>query len=163
MLSSNPILPDVAASIEAHSMPEPNSGCVLWLFCAVKGYGRSRWTIRGKRVVAAHRAAYEAWVGEIPEGMVVCHRCDNPGCVNPAHLFVGTQQDNLRDCREKGRARWVPPPPPPRIAWKLTPEKAVAIRSEREAGDSLSVVARRHRVSKRLVALITQRKVWAHV
>jgi hypothetical protein len=52
---------------------------------------------------SVHSVAWEVTNGPIPEGQVVCHRCDNPPCCNPAHLFVGTQADNLQDMTEKGR------------------------------------------------------------
>lgn len=55
--------------------------------------------------VNSSRATYLLLVGEIPAGQVVCHKCDNPACCNPSHLWLGTQADNLSDCRKKGRAR----------------------------------------------------------
>src|SRR5690349_13982377 len=68
----------------------------------VKGYGQI--TIRG-RTVRAHRLAWEKANGPIPEGMMVCHKCDNPPCINPEHLFLGTSKDNAQDSIIKGR-RW---------------------------------------------------------
>ncbi len=64
------------------------------------GYGRIK---VGKKMPFAHRVAYEAWVGPIPEGANVCHHCDNPPCCEPSHLFVGSQADNHRDMVAKGR------------------------------------------------------------
>lgn len=66
-----------------------------------KGYGRV--STHGRNRVAAHRFSYLVAFGEIPVGMVVCHKCDNPPCVRPDHLFAGTQLDNIRDCIKKGR------------------------------------------------------------
>lgn len=88
---------------------DPSTGCHLWTGFACKaGYGRFRMPgSKGKSapVKLAHRYAYERAYGPIPHGMNVCHRCDTPRCVNPDHLFLGTQKDNLRDMREKGRSR----------------------------------------------------------
>lgn len=77
--------------------------CWLWAgYRAPGGYGKVYWR-RQKHL--AHRLAYELLVGPVPSGMQVCHRCDNPSCVNPAHLFVGTQKDNMKDAVRKGRVR----------------------------------------------------------
>ena len=79
------------------------SGCWIWLRTFGRdGYGRMG--IKGKMRLA-HRVSYETFVGPIPDGMYVCHRCDDHGCVRPEHLFLGTQADNIRDMWRKGRAR----------------------------------------------------------
>ena len=82
---------------------DDESGCWNWLRVTTDfGHGRIR--VNGRKMIAS-RAAWLAWNGAIPDGMQVCHHCDNPRCINPAHLFLGTNTDNVRDCIAKGRFR----------------------------------------------------------
>jgi hypothetical protein len=77
-------------------------GCWMWLGGRFdRGYGR--FNPEGKISVRAHRYAWEVTNGPIPDGLIVCHRCDVPLCVNPAHLFLGTHKDNAQDRERKGR------------------------------------------------------------
>jgi hypothetical protein len=95
--------------IEERSIPEPNSGCWIWAGSWGSGkpgarYGDFR---RNTRPHLAHRAAYEVFIGMIPPGAHVLHRCDVSVCCNPRHLFVGTNRDNIADSMAKGRRKGV--------------------------------------------------------
>jgi len=83
-------------------IPEPNTGCWLWEGGSRGGKGYGQFNPRGKNF-AAHRFSYQLHVGEIPKGLSVLHKCDTPACVNPEHLFLGTQTDNMRDRAAKKR------------------------------------------------------------
>lgn len=85
-----------------HSVPEPNSGCLLWLRCVgSNGYGNTGVNCGHQY---AHRAAWAAAYGPIPAGLCVLHHCDVRSCINPRHLFLGTKSDNGIDMANKGRA-----------------------------------------------------------
>lgn len=81
---------------------DKTKSCWNWRGSTCGGYGTVRMNMRR---VLAHRAAWKLTFGDIPNGMQVLHHCDHPSCVNPAHLFLGTQTDNLRDMSKKGRGR----------------------------------------------------------
>jgi hypothetical protein len=98
--------------------------CLVWTGgLSLNGYGQVRERIDGKRTqTGAHRIIYRDTIGPIPDGMFVCHTCDNPPCVNPEHLFVGQPVDNTRDMIQKGRALFRERPTHCHMGHEFTPE-----------------------------------------
>lgn len=91
--------------LEEKVIPVPWSGCWIWMGAVRSNadYGSIRSDEPKQRQISAHRAAYETYIGPIPSKMLVCHHCDNPLCVNPSHLFLGSHQENMKDRNAKGR------------------------------------------------------------
>ncbi len=109
--------------IEDHTLQLPCGGCWLWEGARTGGkrftqYGQVTVQVAGgKHREGAHRYAYRHLVGPIPDDMHVLHRCDIPNCVNPAHLFLGTDSDNTQDRLSKGRGHGATSPRP--LQWKV--------------------------------------------
>lgn len=109
----------------------------------------------------AHRLAYADVKGPIPPGSVVRHVCDVTRCVNPNHLVLGTQGDNMHDKKERGRAGACRGENQPRH--KLTAEKVLAIRQAARMGNSQSALAQWFNISQPMVNRIVKRRAWAHL
>lgn len=138
-----------AAIIENNSMPVTESGCWWWLGALTeKGYGIA--ALAGSHV-RAHRLSWLLHRGPIPNGILVCHHCDTPCCVNPDHLFLGTHQDNVRDMDMKGRRHFHDPPAP---KFKLTHEQLQEIAASRESN---RVLGQRYRVGKSTIGDVRRR------
>ena len=134
------------------------------------GYGLL-WNLESHRKVLAHRYSYEFHVGPIPSGLLVLHKCDNPPCVNPKHLFLGTFSDNSRDMVKKGRHRYVGNPnnKPPifrgsdHYLAKLTEDDVLDIYQLRISGMAIRAIARKYKMERTTIASICKGTGWPHV
>ena len=140
------------------SKPANPDGCWTWGGSLhKKGYGL--WGFRGK-IHKAHRISYRIHKGRIPDGLCVCHACDNPPCVNPKHLWVGTHQDNADDKYEKGRDNHAKGEANGG-GGKLTWESVREIRRLREEENmSQQTLADKFGVSQPMIGLIVRGEKW---
>lgn len=155
--------------------------CWEWMRArTARGYGQIG--VNG-RVCYAHRLSYELTYGSIPDGLQVLHRCDNPPCVNPAHLFLGTQKINMQDCSNKNRLGAQQHPelmprgdrngmrtrPETRSRGenngqsRLTEQGVRDIRQQHAQGASQRALARQYQVDKSTIADVVNRKTWQHI
>ncbi len=137
---------------------EPNSGCWLWTGSINKaGYGLMRYDSG----ILAHRYSWQTHNSQIPKGLCVLHKCDTPSCVNPNHLFIGTQLENLADMRRKGRASG------PKIGRhgeksptaKLTASQVAEIR---KSSGSQRALAAKYGVCQQNICDILRGRRWSH-
>lgn len=129
------------------------TGCWEWNGVrSPKGYGVAKDLRRPGKLIRAHRLSYELHVEPIPRGMLVIHSCDNPACVRPSHLRLGTQKDNMADARARGRLK--------NPGARLTEEQ---VRQIRASSESLTVLAARFGCGRANISHIRTRRNWRGV
>ena len=135
------------------------SGCWIWMAsCAGMGYGQIK--LPGeRRQIYAHRLSYLIHKGPLPEGKQICHTCDNPKCVNPDHLFVGTSQDNHDDMKEKKRHTYRQQSK----TAKITEEQARQVLGMVGLGIKQTVIAKAFGLSQVQVSRIKLGQRWKHL
>lgn len=126
-----------------------------WPWLAGASNGRGKINVDGKKINASRAAWIVANGRPIPGGMFVCHRCDNPICVNPAHLFLGTHKDNMADMRRKGRGLGAR-----RRNAKLSLSRVAKLRQLSAAGWSQRRIARRFGVTQSIVWRVLSGRGW---
>lgn len=138
---------------EAKYIPVTETGCWLWIGGHYRnGYGT--FTMPHRTSCKAHRASWVLHNGSIPEDLQVLHKCDVRACVNPNHLFLGTNADNRIDCVKKGRMNHPA---------RLTVEQVKEIRSMRASGVTTQILSDKFQISAGYVRAIVLRRNWAHV
>lgn len=136
--------------------------CWIWRPSAESNHhGRFHIGKLGKAMIGSHRWSYEFNLGPIPNDMLVCHRCDNPPCVNPGHLFLGTSSDNMKDCVQKGRS--VNNRGESCGTAKLTNKQVLDIRSRSVCWGSEKRLAKEFGVNPNTICHIRKGRTWKHV
>jgi len=135
------------------SEPSEN-GCWIWQGTIQgAGYGQIGWK---NKLYSAHKFSYESFIAKVPKGMFVCHTCDNPLCVNPLHLFIGTPKQNSQDAVRKKRIAHGER----QGASKLTENQVRAIRKDPRTQQE---IADEYGIDRTNVSQIKLRKSWKHV
>lgn len=134
--------------------------CWEWVACLVAGYGLFG---GDQKVEMAHRVSWKLHYGLIPNGLCVLHRCDNPPCVNPVHLFLGTHADNMRDRDQKGRGKVPDQKGEANSGAKLTAEDVREIRRRIGNGEKQQALADEFDVVQPSISHIIHGRTWRHV
>ena len=133
------------------------SGCIEWARKTRLPEGYGRMAVNGKQKLV-HRVSYEISIGPIPDGLLILHHCDNPPCINPSHLFLGTKRDNSDDKVRKGRHRGAPGIRNRKN--KLTETQVLSIREDTR---QTMFIATDYGIAKSLVRKIKRRSLWKHL
>jgi len=146
--------------LKERSKYNKHTGCIEWIgSIANDGYGQA-W--QGDFWWRAHRLAYTVYKGEIPEGKIICHHCDNPRCINPEHLYVGTQKTNAEDRVKRGRSNIKTGEEAG--AAKLTEAQAIEIIRRRKSGEKEKDIAKDYNISHWTVGDIYRgKKCWRDI
>lgn len=129
-----------------------DDACWIWTG-ATRSNGYGSFGLSSGVVEGAHRASYILFTGSIPEGLWVLHKCDVKNCVNPKHLFLGTQSDNMQDSVKKGRTDYVGRNPNAKLSWEK-------VREIRASDKTFKDLARIYKVTPRNIALIMRNESW---
>jgi len=136
------------------------TGCWNWTGSRKNKNWHGQWRNANNDIELAHRASWRMYVGEIEDSKCVCHKCDNPACVNPDHLFLGTQTENMNDMYKKGRGRQGVSKGEKHGMSKLTAEIVNDIRNSNLTGIEL---ANKFSVSPTTICDILKRRSWNHI
>lgn len=153
---------------------DKTDSCWLWTASKrYKGYGAFTYRKNGRVIQGrAHRYSYELHKGEIPLGLFVLHECDTPSCVNPAHLFLGTNEDNVKDMMTKGRhisggtlcgnnGKW--PRGEKHHAAKMNPSKIQELKTLRANGSSYTDLSTRFNIGLSTIFKILKGRTWKQI
>jgi len=157
MGTRGPKVRNILERFEEKVLAENDNGCTIYTGAKYHG-GHGAFYMDGKQV-HAHRVAYELYVGEIPKDMCVCHKCDVPSCVNPDHLFLGTQADNMQDKLNKGRQL----KGSDIKSSKLDESLVSSIKRRLREGARQIDLVRELGVSKQIISSIAVNRTWRHV
>jgi hypothetical protein len=146
--------------MEQRFLSKVNKTDTCWLWTAYKNKKRYGYYKYDGKTYTAHRVAYELWNGKIPNGLCIRHKCDEPSCVNPAHLETGTIKDNNDDCIERGRRRYNRGEQHHKS--KLTDDEVMWIRVLRGFYKNVEL-AEMYGLDETTISTICLRKRWKHI
>lgn len=156
-------------TVEERFLSKVEKGEICWEWIGAndgRGYGQ---LYVGGKLIRAHRLSFMLYVGKIPKGLHILHKCDNPSCVNPDHLFIGTHRDNMQDMSRKGRHGTITMPHKMvrgenNGLSKLTEQQVLEIRELYSTGDYLQrEIGCIFNVSQRAISKIINFQTWAHI